>query len=377
MQFIDLKAQYAALQHRIDVRIRNVLEHGKFIQGPEVQELEEELANFTGIEHVVCCGNGTDALHLALRALDIGPGDVVVTTPFSFFATAEAIELVGARTAFADIDPETFNIDPGNLDDTITRLKRSQAGRVAAVITVDLFGLPADYQAIEPICRDHGVKLVEDAAQGFGGECGGRMAGAFGDVATTSFFPSKPLGCYGDGGAMFTHDGALGARLKSLRSHGQGSSKYDNVEIGLNSRLDSIQAAILLTKMTVFAEEIQARRKVADRYSLLLSNKVVTPAIPDGFASAWAQYSVLLKDIAQRDRAMEHLKMAGIPSMIYYAKPLHLQGALAYLGHERGDFPVSEEVSDRIISLPMHPYLSTDDQDGIASCLTEFLVAEN
>ena len=377
MQFIDLKAQYAVLQRRIDERIKIVLEHGKFIHGPEVPALEEKLANFAGVEHAICCGNGTDALHLALRALDIGRGDVVVTTPFSFFATAEAIELAGARTAFADIDPATFNIDPASLDETIARLKRGHAGRVAAVITVDLFGLPADYQAIEPICRDHGVKLVEDAAQGFGGECGGRKAGAFGDIATTSFFPSKPLGCYGDGGALLTHDGALGARLKSLRSHGQGSSKYDNVEIGLNSRLDSVQAAILLAKMTVFADEIQARRKVADRYSQLLSNYVDTPFIPDGFASAWAQYSVLLKDKAQRNHVVEHLKMAGIPSMIYYAKPLHLQGALAYLGHERGDFPASEEVSDRIISLPMHPYLSAGDQDQIASCLTEFLIVES
>lgn len=377
MQFVDLNAQYAVLQRRIDERIRIVLEHGKFIQGPEVQELEERLADFAGVDHAICCGNGTDALHLALRGLDIGAGDVVVTTPFSFFATAEAIELAGARTAFADIDPATFNIDPASLDATIARLKRDQAGHVAAVITVDLFGLPADYPAIEPICRDHGVKLIEDAAQGFGGECGRRKAGAFGDVATTSFFPSKPLGCYGDGGALLTYDGALGARLKSLRSHGQGSSKYDNVEIGLNSRLDSIQAAILLEKMTVFAGEIQARRKVADRYSQFLSNQVVTPFIPDGFASAWAQYSVLLKDRALRDRAMQHLKLAGIPSMVYYAKPLHLQGALAYLGHERGDFPVSEEVSDRIISLPMHPYLSADDQDRIISCLTELLDAES
>jgi dTDP-4-amino-4,6-dideoxygalactose transaminase len=376
MQFVDLKTQYAVLQRRIDERIRTVLEHGKFIQGPEVQEFEEKLARFAGVEHAICCGNGTDALHLALRALDIGRGDLVVTTPFSFFATAEAIELAGARTAFADIDPVTFNIDPASLDDTITRLKRNQPRRVAAVITVDLFGLPADYRAIEPICRDHGVKLVEDAAQGIGGECGGRKAGSFGEIAATSFFPSKPLGCYGDGGALLTDDGAVAARLKSLRSHGQGSSKYDNIEIGLNSRLDSLQAAILLAKLTVFADEIQARRTVADRYSLLLSDKVVTPVIPDGFASAWAQYSVLLQDKAQRDRAMEHLRMAGIPSMIYYARPLHLQDALEYLGHQRGDFPVSEAVSDRVISLPMHPYLSTGDQDRIVSCLTELLVAK-
>jgi len=369
MEFIDLKAQYAQLQERIDRRVRAVLDHGGYIMGPEVGELERELSAYCGVRHAVGCANGTDALVLALKALDIGAGDAVFTTPFTFFATAEAIVLAGATPVFADIDPLTFNIDPAALEAAIARTKEEGRLTPRAVMTVDLFGLPADYEAIEPLCARHGLDLIEDAAQGFGGDLRGRRACAFGRVATTSFFPAKPLGCYGDGGAIFTDDGDLADRLRSLRVHGKGDDKYDNVRIGTNSRLDTVQAAILLEKLAAFPAELEQRQKVAERYRQGLPNWLQAPHVPEGYLSSWAQYSVLAPSGAERTRLMADLREAAVPAMIYYARPLHLQTALAYLGHREGDFPVSEDVSSRIFSLPMSPYLGTSDQDRVLELL--------
>ena len=360
--FIDLKAQHDAIEDEVASRIEHVLKHGQYILGPEVAELESSLAEFVGIEECVTCGNGTDALQLALMALGIGPGHAVFTTPYTFFATAEAISLVGAHPVFVDVDSRTFNIDPAKLAESIRQTASKGRFEPKAVIAVDLFGLPADYEAIEPLCREHGVKLIEDAAQGLGGEINGRMAGSFGDIATTSFFPAKPLGCYGDGGAVFTKNPEIAARLRSLRVHGKGSDKYDNVRIGMNSRLDTIQSAILLAKLGVFKAEIAKRQEVADRYTRDLSEIVETPLVPDGFKSVWAQYTI--KTDAREDRIQE-LRDNGVPTAVYYPKPLHFMGAYADLDYRPGDFPVSEKLSREALSLPMHPYIDEETQQSI------------
>ena len=369
MQFIDLKAQFEALEPGIRRRIQQVLTQAHYILGPEVEEFEMLLANYCGVSHGVSCANGTDALVLALRALDVGPGDAVLTTPFSFFATVEAIMLVGARPVFADISRETFNIDPSKMEERIERHDQDRDGKLKAAITVDLFGLPADYNTIEALCARHGLLLVEDAAQGFGGKIGDRRAGSFGTIATTSFFPAKPLGCYGDGGALLTNDSDLANRLRSLRVHGKGQDKYDNVEVGYNSRLDTLQAAILIEKLASFPAELAARQRVANRYHEALQEQVEIPSVPPPFLSSWAQYSVLARDSAHRARLIEVLDDAAIPSAIYYARPLHLQPALASLGGRKGDFPIAESVCDRILSLPMGPYLKPDDQDRVVAAI--------
>jgi dTDP-4-amino-4,6-dideoxygalactose transaminase len=369
VQFIDLKAQFEAIREGVEAGIARVLDHGGYIMGPEVAELERQLAAYVGAEHAVGCANGTDALVLALRGLGIGQGDAVFTTPFTFFATAEAIILAGATPVFADIDPRTFNIDPVKLEEAIVRTEGERKLSPAAVMTVDLFGLPADYEAIEALCEKYKLALIEDAAQGFGGELRGRRAGSFGTVATTSFFPAKPLGCYGDGGALFTDDASLAERLRSLRVHGKGEDKYDNVRIGTNSRLDTVQAAILIEKLAVFPKEMELRQQVAARYAQRLPNALTAPYVPEGYLSSWAQYSVLAENGAERTRLMAELREAGVPTMIYYGKPLHLQTALAHLGHKEGDFPVSEDASSRVFSLPMSPYLTEQDQDRVLEAL--------
>ncbi len=335
MQFIDLHAQFERLKPDIRRRIDAVLAHGQYILGPEVAEFEAALAAYCGTRHSVSCANGTDALVLALRALDVGPGDRVVTSAFSFFASAEAIRLVGADPVFVDIDPATFNMDP----DALERLIEGADEPPKAVIPVDLFGLPADYPRIAPICKRHGLPIVEDAAQAFGGAIGPRKAGGFGTIGSLSFFPAKPLGCYGDGGALLTDDDALADRLRSLRFHGRGTDKYDNVAIGLNSRLDTIQAAILLAKLSIFEEELVQRQAVAARYAEALSPVVIAPRVPEGMVSSWAQYTLLASDSEQRDGLRARLDEQGIPSMIYYSRPLHLQPALADLGYGRGALP--------------------------------------
>lgn len=354
ISFVDLKAQYEVIKDDLQIRINSVLERGQYVMGPEVVELEERLENFLGVNHCVTCANGTDALQLALMSLGIGPGDVVFTTAYSFFATAECISLVGARPVFVDVDARTFNIDTTKLEIAVKQIKAEGKYEPKAVIAVDLFGLPADYAALEPLCRKYGLKLIEDAAQGLGGEINGRMAGSFGDIATTSFFPAKPLGCYGDGGAVFTNNPEIAAKIRSLRVHGAGVDKYDNVRIGMNSRLDTLQAAVLLAKLDVFESEMTKRQHVAGLYTRALSGFVEPPFVPDGFGSAWALYTI--KTDTQAD-LIQKLVDADVPSAVYYRKPLHLMGAYADLGYGKGDLPVSEALCHKVISLPMHPYL--------------------
>lgn len=368
MHFIDLETQQSLIRNKIDMRIQDVLNHGKYILGPEVNELEEKLADYVGVKKCISCASGTDALLIPLMAKGIGPGDAVITTPFTYIATAEVIKLLGATPVFADIDSTTFNIDPLEIPKAI--LKAKQKGLIPrAIIPVDLFGLPADYEVIEKIAHENNLFVLEDAAQGFGGEINGKKAGSFGDCASTSFFPAKPLGCYGDGGAIFTNDIELANIMKSIRVHGGGVDKYDNVRIGLNGRLDTMQAAILLEKLAIFPEEIIHRNNVADYYSKNLPPQFQKPHIPEGFKSSWAQYSILVESSDMREGAMKKLKEKDIPSMIYYRLPLHLQKVFGDLGYSKGDFPLTEDISKRIFSLPMHPYLESEQQNKILEIL--------
>lgn len=376
MEFIDLKQQYERLKVRIHGRINKVLEHGKFIMGPEIGELEANLAVLVGTKYCVSCSNGTDALLLSLMAQNIGPGDAIFTTPFTFIATAEVVCLLGATPVFVDIDPETYNIDPIKLALTITETKhgnnplhgRAKNLNPRGIIAVDLFGLPADYDAINEIARQHGLFVLQDAAQSLGGSYKGKRVGNLTDIAATSFFPAKPLGGYGDGGAIFTNNEAMASILYSLREHGKGSHKYDNVRVGINGRLDTLQAAILLSKLEIFESEIKMRQDIADRYSSALKGSVQTPRVPDSLASAWAQYSVVTD---HREAYLDTLKRRGIPTSIYYPRPLHLQTAFAHLGYREGDFAVAERISRHIFSLPMHPYLTAQDQEKIIAAVED------
>jgi len=354
IQFIDLAAQYQHLKTKIDARIKTVLDHGHYIMGPEVQELEEELAKYVGVKHAITCGNGTDALTLAMMVLDIKPGDAVFCPTFTFFATAEVIAFEGATPVFVDSDEATFNICPIDLEKRIQTTIAEGKLIPKAIIAVDLFGLPANYPEIQKIADKYNLKLVEDAAQGFGGSIDGKRAGSFGDIATTSFFPAKPLGCYGDGGAVFTNNDEYAELLKSYRVHGKGKDKYDNVRIGMNSRLDTIQAAILLEKLAEFPTEIINRNKAADNYEKTLSGIYQTPQIPVGYVSSWAQYTLVS---ANRDAVMAVYKKQGIPIMIYYGTCMHEQTAFSQLDYQACDFPVAEKLAKSVFSLPMHGYM--------------------
>jgi dTDP-4-amino-4,6-dideoxygalactose transaminase len=366
MQFIDLQAQYQHLKEKIDRRIQTVLDHGKYIMGPEVGELEERLSTYVGVKHTITCANGTDALQLALMALDIKAGDAVLCPTFTFFASAEAIAFVGATPVFVDSDEVTFNICPDHLEKQIIKTQSEGKLTLKAIMTVDLFGLPADYPKIKAIADKYNLKIIEDAAQGFGGSINGRKAGTFGDIATTSFFPAKPLGCYGDGGAIFTDNDHYADLLRSLRIHGKGTDKYDNVRIGMNSRLDTIQAAVLIEKLAVFQEELEARQRVADTYtkSLRGQNDIVTPTVPSGYVSSWAQYTIRSDE---RDQIMSALKTADIPSVVYYEKCMHQQNAFSHLDYKKDSFPISEKLSNTSFSMPMHPYMSEVDFQKIIS----------
>lgn len=364
--FIDLKAQFNTLEHEIREGIDRVLSHGKFVMGPEVAELEQALSDFAGVKYALTCSSGTDALLMPLMAWEIGAGDAVFTTPFTFIATAEVVSLLGATPVFVDIDERTFNIDPVELEKTVLRIRKEGNYQPKAVIPVDLFGLPADHQAIEDIARKHDLKVLDDAAQAFGAKYNGRRLGSFGNACSTSFFPAKPLGCYGDGGAVLTNDDKLADSIKSIRVHGQGSNKYDNVRIGINGRLDTIQAAILLPKLRVLAEELTKRQIVADEYSRSLTGIVEVPRVPENCTSAWAQYSILCD---QRDSLRKFLNESGVPTAVYYEKPLHLQSAFKALGYRPGDLGVSESVSERVLSLPMHAYMNPDDQSKVTGAV--------
>ncbi len=368
MEFIDLNTQQKVLGKKIDDCIARVLRHGKYIMGPEVQDLEGNLASFCGANYAISCANGTDALQLACMALNLGVGDAVMVPSFSFAATAEAPCLVGATPIFVDCDPLTFNMDPESLLRSLDQSKKLGL-RAKAVISVDLFGIPANYPEILKITEAHSLQLICDSAQGWGSSIDGQMTGTFGTITTTSFFPSKPLGCYGDGGALFTQDYDLSEKLKSLRAHGKGSQKYDNIRVGINSRLDTLQAAILLEKLALYSGEIEGRNQVAARYTKALKRTIQTPTVPVGYQSIWAQYTVRANNFRHRADCMAALKADSIPSMIYYPTPLHMQRAYKDFPQDPNGLPNSKRIADQVFSLPMHPYLAVEEQQKVINSL--------
>jgi len=365
--FVDLEAQQRRIGDRLGRAVRRVMEHGKFILGPEVAELESRLAAFCGARRCVTCANGTDALTLALMAKGVGPGQAVLVPAFTFAATAEVVAHLGAVPVFLDVLEDSFNLDPAGIAAGVA-VARERGLRPVGIIPVDLFGQPADYGALLPLAADHELWVVADAAQSFGGEDRGRRVGTLGELAATSFFPAKPLGCYGDGGALFVDDDGLAEVLRSLRVHGQGSDKYDNVRIGLNSRLDTLQAAILLEKLSVFAEEIEARNRIAARYTRLLEDVAAVPRVRDGAVSVWAQYTLRLPG-GRRDAVAVRLKAAGVPTAVYYPRPLNRQTAFRGFPVAGDLLPVAERLSDEVLSLPMHPYLDEPTQDRIVAAV--------
>lgn len=375
MQFRDLKIQYEALKDEIDAGIQEVINSTGFILGKKVTELEEKLAAYVGRKHCVACANGTEALQLSLMAMDIGPGDAVFTSDFTYFASAGCASIIGATPVLVDIDLATFNMCPDALEKAIQKVLAEGKLTPKVIIPVDLFGLPADYRRIVPIAEKFGLKILEDAAQGFGGRVDGKLACSFGDMSATSFFPAKPLGCYGDGGAIFTDNDDVDARLRSLRASGKSpTDKYDNREVGMNSRLDTIQAAILLPKFKAFVDyEVDDVNKVAAYYTERLRDYVVTPTVPEGFLSSWAQYTVLVKDLEQRTKVQNALKEKDIPSMVYYPRGLHQQAAYKDMNFSDVDYPNTLEATKRVLSLPMHPYLKQEDQDLIIDTLIKAL----
>ena len=374
MQFRDLKKQYEVLKKDIDQAMLEVAASGAFIMGKPVKELEQQLAEYVGVKHCVSCANGTEALTLALKAWGIKSGDAVFVPDFTFFASAEVVSLEGATPVFVDVDVDTFNIDPLALEKTIEKTIKEGKLQPKVIITVDLFGLPADYSEIRKIADKYHLLILEDGAQGFGGEINGKKACSFGDISTTSFFPAKPLGCYGDGGAVFTDNDEWASLMDSLRVHGKGSFKYDNVRIGMNSRLDTLQAAILKVKFDAFRKyELNDINKVADFYTEKLKDLVKTPFIPKGYLSSWAQYTIQLQDEKQRDGLQAYLKEQGIPTMVYYPKPMHEQTAYLDLGNLSGDFSVTESLCRRVLSLPMHPYLSMEEINKVCQTILDYL----
>ena len=372
MEFRDLKAQYAAIKNEMDAGIAEVISSAKFISGPQVKELEEKLATYVGVKHCITCANGTDAITLALMTWGIGPGDAVFVPDFTFFSSGECPAFEGATPIYVDVDERTYNMDPGKLEETIRRIKAEGKYEPRVVIPVDLFGLPADLETIRKICDKYGLLLLEDGAQGFGGSIHGKRTCSFGDISTTSFFPAKPLGCYGDGGAVFTDNDEWAAHLRSICVHGKsGEDKYNNIRLGMNSRLDTLQAAILLVKMKAFEEyELNDVNKVAEWYTeALRDSKLVLPYIPEGFLSSWAQYTVQLPERVDRAAVQAALKAQGIPTMIYYIKPMHLQGAFEGTDSAKADCPVTERLCRTVLSLPMHPYLKKEDAQDVADKL--------
>ena len=375
MQFRDLRAQYQALKPEIDAGIQAVIDSASFILGKPVRDLELELADYVGRKYCVGVANGTEALQLSLMALDVGPGDAVFTSDFTYFASAGCASIIGATPVLVDIDLDTFNISPIALEQQIQRVLREGKLRPRVIIPVDLFGLPANYPEIQAIAERYGLEILEDAAQGFGGRIGDRRACSFGKLSATSFFPAKPLGCYGDGGAIFTDDEMLDARLRSLRASGKSpEDKYDNREVGMNSRLDTLQAAILIPKFHAFRDyELDAVNTVANRYTAALKGQVTVPTVPEMYLSSWAQYTILLKDREQRDRVQSALKEKEIPTMVYYPRGLHQQKAYAWMNLDESAYSNTTEATARVLSLPMHPYLKEYDQNYVVRALLEAL----
>ena len=385
--FIDLQSQFARIQPEVEAAMLAVVRSGQFILGPEVAKLEERLADYVGVKHCISCASGTDALVMALMAKGVGPGDAVFTVPFTFMASAEAIATVGATPVFVDVEADSFNMDVAALERAIEALAKADASihplprlpeaelkalRPKGVIAVDLFGLTADYAAINTIAAANGLFVIEDAAQSFGASANNARAGSLAEIGCTSFFPAKPLGCYGDGGAIFVNDSELDTILRSIRVHGQGEDKYENVRMGITGRLDAVQAAVLQKKLDIFDDEMDNRQRVAACYAEALASEgidVVAPAIPAHHISAWAQYTVTARDAVARTEFQQRLNAAGIPTMIYYPKALHQQKAFANLGYQTGDFAVSEDLTSRVFSLPMHPYLADAEISRIVASL--------
>jgi len=358
MEFIDLKQQYRRYQTEIDARMHKVLDHGRFIMGPEIAELETALANYVGVKHALTVASGTDSLEIALRALDIGPGDEVITVPFTWISTAEVIGLVGAKPVFVDIEPATYNI-------AVDRIEAAITPRTKALLPVSLFGQMPDYDRINAIAARHRLAVIEDAAQSFGATQAGRRSGGVTQIGSTSFFPAKPLGCYGDGGALFTNDDALAEKMRAIRTHG-GLKRHHHLLLGMNGRFDTIQAAVLLAKLPHFEWEVTERNRVGARYTELLRGACGVPDVAPGNSHVYAQYTLR---VPNRDAVGEKLKAQGIPSAVYYPQCLHEQPVFANLGYRRGDFPESEKASREVISLPMHPFLTEAEQQMIAAAV--------
>lgn len=369
MQFRDLAKQYQTLKADIDQAMIDVASQSHYIMGPQVKELERDLAAYVGVKHCLTCANGTDALTLALKAWGIGPGDAVFVPDFTFFASAEVVALEGATPVFVDVDNVTYNIDVESLEATIQQTIAAGQLTPKVIVAVDLFGLPANYPLVKAIAEKYQLLILEDGAQGFGGTINGQKACSFGDISTTSFFPAKPLGCYGDGGAVFTDNDEWATLMESYRVHGKGSDKYDNVRIGLNSRLDTMQAAILQIKLRAFDDEVERVNKAAETYTQLLKSHVQTPVIPEGFGSSWAQYTIQLPDAATRNSLQAALKEAGIPSMVYYPKAMHEQTAFKNCQLSVYQSYSTNRLCSTVLSLPMHPYLETSDIEYICSKL--------
>ena len=374
MQFRDLKTQYNVLKDEMDKAILDVVASSAYVMGPKIKEMEMAFAEYVGVKHCVACNSGTDALLLALKVWDVKPGDAVFVPSFTFFASAEVIAMQGATPVFVDVDKDTFNMDVDDLERKIEQTIKAGKLTPRVVIAVDLFGLPADFKTIRKVADKHKLYVLEDGAQGFGGRIGDRKACTFGDISTTSFFPAKPVGCYGDGGAVFTDNDEWAELLESYHIHGKGSDRYDNVRIGMNSRLDSIQAAILLVKLKAFKEyELVDVNKVAARYTKKLKDVVKTPIVSEGFYSSWAQYTLQVKDKEVRAGLQAALKALDIPTAIYYPIPMHRQTAFSYLNLDDNRCPVSDQLADTVISLPIHPYLSESDQDRVCDAVCGFL----
>ena len=374
MQFRDLKSQYKHIKETVDTNIQEVINDGNFIQGNQVKELEERLADYVGIKHCITCANGTDALQLALMAWGVGSGDAVFVPDFTFFSSGEVVSAVGATPIFVDVDSDTYNISINSLIKMIEKVVNDGIYKPRVIVAVDLFGQPADYNELRKTADKYGMYILEDSAQGFGGMLGDKRDCSFGDISTTSFFPAKPLGCYGDGGAVFTDNSQWDELIRSYKVHGKGSSKYDNIRIGMNSRLDTLQAAVLLAKLPVFAgEELENEQKIALKYTEKLKEYVKVPVIRDGFYSSWAQYTIQLKNSKMRDGLQKYLKDLGIPAMVYYQKPMHLQKAFDNSIYNDDDYPNTNRLCDTVLSLPFHPYMSDEDVELVAKSIIEYV----
>ena len=368
MEFLDLKTQQKRIRKTLEKRINKILDHGAYIMGPEVFELEDKLADYCGAKHAISCSSGTDALLIPLMAWGVGPGDAVFTTPFTYVATAEVISILGATPIFVDVYESTFNIDCDKLETEINKVIKEGKLKPKAIIPVDLFGLPARYRLIDKIAKKYNLKVIEDAAQSFGGSIRGKKVGIFGDVAATSFYPAKPLGCYGDGGAIFTNDDSLAEECKAIRIHGTKTDRYNSERIGLNGRFDSIQAAVVLEKLMIFEEELEMRNEVNSHYRKYLNNAQYHPK---EYQSAHALFSIVLGSNEKRNTLIDRLQKNKIPSVVYYKFPIHLMKAFEYLGYKKKDFPVSENLSQTIVSLPMHPYLTENHITSIIESLKD------